>query len=319
VLTSNTGKKVLTVAISVVVSLFVCEGITRLFYRPTLLDPAMLVARHEELLPFGLKPNYRGYYVGGNVSVDGEGNRLVRPSCSGAKTVMVVGDSVAFGQGLNDDQTMASQLQTRLCGHYQVKNLVVPGYSSWNEYAAVRDYSGQVDQLILIYIPNDVTFNNDHFNLRHKPLGELADDRAHSFLRFLYSHVYLSFLVSDGVKRLVKRSDRNWIYPDGDDTAIQYSMQAIERLRELCRDRRINFSVAVYRDVWHYAQPEESDRYENAIRKNLEDRGVHEFVLKAHTEKLTVNEARLCWNDPHPSARAVELIVDDLMKEIDKQ
>lgn len=89
-------------------------------------------------------------------------------------------------------------------------------------------------------------------------------------------------------------------------------MEALKGISELCRERNIKFSVAIYRDVWHYDQPVLSGQYEQVVGKNLDKLGIDNFVLKGHIENLKPDEARVHYNDPHPSKRAVGWIVADL-------
>ena len=185
-------RKLLLSVASVLIALIPCEVIVRLSgYRPKIIDARMFQSHSDELLPYKLRPNYDGYHVGGKVHIDADGNRLVLPKCSG-KPVLILGDSVAFGQGLDDDATLSSQLQKESCGRYQVRNLAVPGYSSWNEYGAFRDYQEQVDRLILIYVPNDITYENNHLKIAGDDIADISNSRVHKLLRALYSRVYLS-------------------------------------------------------------------------------------------------------------------------------
>ena len=301
-------KRLLLFVSSLLFALALSEFALRVLgYRPRVIDPEMFQSHDDALLPYKLRPNYEGYYVGGKVHIDADGNRVVLPQCHG-KLALILGDSVAFGQGLNDDETISSQLQKQLCGQYKIRNIAAPGYSSWNEYAAFRDYQEPLNRLILIYVPNDVTYENNHLKITENQIADLSNSRTHQLLRTLYSHVYVSFLLADGLKNLKHRDSVDAV----NLSILDYSMQAIELIRELCRKRNIEFSVAIYRDLWYYTQPEESAQYENAVSTKLSKLGINNFVLKSHIQQLKLSEARVHFNDPHPSRRAVELIVSDL-------
>lgn len=302
-------KKLLLLVASVLVALALCEAAVRLSgYQPSIIDPRMFQSRNDELLPYTLTPAYSGNYAGGAVHIQSDGTRVVIPQCQG-KPLLILGDSVAFGQGLSDDDTISSQLQKLVCGQYQVRNIAVPGYSSWNEYAAFRADNQPLDRLILIYVPNDVTYENNHLKLKAGEIADLSSSRIHRLLRALYSHVYLSYLVADSFKRL--RHHEAVSYSPAPE-ALAYSMEALKGISELCRERNIKFSVAIYRDVWHYDQPVLSGQYEQVVGKNLDKLGIDNFVLKGHIENLKPDEARVHYNDPHPSKRAVGWIVADL-------
>jgi lysophospholipase L1-like esterase len=76
--------------------------------------------------------------------------------------VLTVGDSVTFGQGVADDETLAAQLETRLARRHEgtlveVLNLGVPGYDTCQEYWSYRDRAPQSrhDVVLLLYYEND--------------------------------------------------------------------------------------------------------------------------------------------------------------------
>ena len=94
------------------------------------------------------------------------GERLTLPAVVAGDKVIVAGDSVANGAMLNDDETLASRLQTRDPSRQYV-NIGIGGADADDiacalERAAKR-YPGQIRELIYIYCEND--FKDD------KPMG----------------------------------------------------------------------------------------------------------------------------------------------------
>lgn len=299
-------RKLLLTAVSLLIAFILSEGIVRLSgYRPRIIDAQMFQSHADPLMPYKLKPGYSGYYVGGEVHIEADGNRLVLPKCVG-KSVLILGDSIAFGQGVDDKETIGSQLQKETCDRYQIRSLAAPGYSSWNEFAAFRDYKYPVSRLILIYVPNDITFENNHLKIKGDSIADTSSSQIHRLLRGLYSRIYLSSLLAETIKRL--RPTESGIPPVSDHDMLAYSMDAIQRIYALCRERNTEFSVAIYRDIWHYDQPTISTQYEEKIAGSLNAMGIDNFVLKSHIEGLQPHESRLSFNDPHPSRKAVELI-----------
>jgi len=87
---------------------------------------------------------------------------------AGTLRVLVLGDSVAFGWGLEEQDTLSSQLQQLLDSagtgkRFQVWNAGVPGYATWQElsYLAEKSAALQPDLVILPFLFNDVDGNNE--------------------------------------------------------------------------------------------------------------------------------------------------------------
>lgn len=302
-------------------------GLRVLSYRPAMLDRAMFVTTGDTLVPFKLRPGYSGWYAGGYVTVDSVGNRTVRPhtpllnKADNWPTLLLLGDSQIFGQGLSDDQTTASQLQDSLLARglsVRVQNIGVPGYTSWNEFAALRDYLSRhhVDAVVLSYVPNDPTFNNDFFGLGHGQFNNVSSSALHRLTQSLYRHVYSAYLLSDTWRRF-RSSSKSQLPPlVPSDSAVDYSMAALQRIKKLCQDVGASFSVAVYRDVSTYSAPKQTTEYEHKITEALSRRGIEWFVLGSFTEHLKKSEAMVSWSDPHPSARATSYITSDILHHV---
>lgn len=324
--------------LSLVVSLLVCEVILRMSnYVPLLTDRNMYVSNNNEILPHKLKANYEGHYFGKKVKIDADGYRIVSPNSHRRNShrqidpdriILLIGDSFVFGNGLSNEETIASQLQNLLIArnlNYQVKNIGVPGYTSWNEYAALMEYLSRysADLVIVIYTPNDVTFDNDQLGISAGRYSVLADTKLHRLTQFLYRHVYISYLVRDSLQRgySLFRSNRFSVDYSAylDDAAIDYSMGALERLQKICKQKGIRFSVGIYRDVWDYDNANFSRKYEEKIKEHLDKRGIESFVIESHVAALGISEARVHWSDPHPSSKAVGFIVGDILREIERR
>ncbi|MBD0372786.1 MAG: hypothetical protein ICV60_18220 [Pyrinomonadaceae bacterium] len=279
-------------------------------YRPALLLSSAFISNNNELLPYKLKPSSTSDYSGVLATIDSDGYRVVAPHVESERKVLLLGDSVVFGYGLNDDETIPSQLQ-RLTKD-QVVNIGVPGYSSWNEYAALKDYLEihNVSKVILLYIPNDITFDNNHGGIGNGQFNDTSNSSFHRFLRFMYAHFYISYLISDRIKAITNRDKTQKVVVDW--PALDYSMQATRRIKELCQQNGIDFQVGIYRDIWYYSDKEAAEDYERRVSTALESIGVRCFVIKSHIDNLKLSEARVAWNDPHPSATAAKLIAEEI-------
>jgi hypothetical protein len=327
--------RTVSICLSVAVALVGCEIFLRLInYRPATVDPEIYVANKNDLLPYKLRPTYDNYYLGERVTVDADGYRVV-PTLLGnpgsnEKTVVVLGDSLVFGYGLRNEDTLAAKLETQVVAkhlNFRVRNIGAPGYTSWNEYAAFQDYLTRfkADQVLLIYNPNDVTFDNDYFEIGKGGQAAFSHNRLHRSLQFLYSHMYTAFLASDTAKKIYSRVNGNLkkdsssnLAEINNQPALDYSMEAISAIQKLCAERGVRFSVGIYRDTPLYNRlPEKFLAFEKLIEQNLDRRMIKWFQIKSHSEHLAPADAQVFWNDPHPSPQAVDYIVGDLMKELE--
>ena len=75
--------------------------------------------------------------------IDGNGHRRTLPAVSSDKELLMIGDSVTFGVGVNDAETAASQLQASLGDSYRVINTGVGGYTGQQAYTVADQLSNQ--------------------------------------------------------------------------------------------------------------------------------------------------------------------------------
>jgi lysophospholipase L1-like esterase len=147
-------------------------------------------------------------YIGDNsiiavsYSTDGDGRRMTIPPVIAAKRILIVGDSVAFGVGVDDGDTAASQLQKILGIEVQVINAGVGGYDGEQAFrmAEVLSRTQKYSALIYIACQNDfMAHKSKDWNqvakatLEHfKIIAERFDNRVIVFLE-----TYLEYNVRD--------------------------------------------------------------------------------------------------------------------------
>src|SRR5262249_14140204 len=94
-----------------------------------------------------------------SLSTNDQGERITVPDVVTDRVVLVSGDSVAFGAMIDDEATIASQMQTRDRTRRYV-NLGVPGDTAEQILcrleAATQRYKGRIDELIYVYCENDL-------------------------------------------------------------------------------------------------------------------------------------------------------------------
>lgn len=77
--------------------------------------------------------------------------------------VAVIGDSHAFGFGVQDNQTFASLLESTY--HYKTINLAIPSYASARELEVLKEYGKDAKYVVMQYCPNDFGENEAFIRL----------------------------------------------------------------------------------------------------------------------------------------------------------
>jgi len=331
--------KVIIAAGALIIAALIVEISLRMMnYHPRFMEMEMFVEEKNDLLPYTLKPNYEGYQVGKYVKLDSEGNRIVTPlpveisENIKEQNILILGDSVVFGFGLENGQTFASQLQhlsNKNNSNYIVKNIGAPGYTSWNEYEALKQYieNHNVDIVILFYVFNDVTLDNNALIV----MSQDQKRRYSPLKRTLYRNIYLLSFINETTARFKDNTGVTGASENRDDKivdqlystylnqeALDYSMNAISKIKSLCDENGIELLVAIPRfHMWYYNYPEFSKDFELDLISRLNKSGVKAYVAKSHVDNLSVEEINVYTNDHHPSALAVEYIVNEIYQQIE--
>jgi hypothetical protein len=169
---TQTRRRVLFAAASVLVAVALVELLLRAaFGYHGISDPR--VFRHDPELGWTLQPNARAWHsqldFGITIETDGLGLRTSpgvaaienRPPQRG---VAVLGDSFAFGWGVDGGEMFSSALERELAGRperHAVRTLGVPGYSTDQEYLLWRRLAPQlrVAQIVLLFHESDLPGN----------------------------------------------------------------------------------------------------------------------------------------------------------------
>ena len=159
------GLYVVLMGLSVVA---VLEGAARLLRSPTVAvvvrreveeaDPGGIVRATDDGRVFGGRPHYGD----DTYSVDSRGLRGPdRPPLKedGVQRLLLLGDSVAFGQGMAEDEYVAPLLEVELQkgGQWEVWNVSFPGWNTVQEAAALEVYAETVqpDRILVLWVAND--------------------------------------------------------------------------------------------------------------------------------------------------------------------
>jgi len=131
---------------------------------PVNLDPPVVYTRAGAEMSDALRS-----YLAANLlvrfsyNVDGDGFRRTHPDVQAKRKILMVGDSALFGVGVDDEDTLSSQLQRHVGSAYRVVNAGVAGYDGSQSFEVARELSGRDDYDSLVYVAH----NNDFYEPRH--------------------------------------------------------------------------------------------------------------------------------------------------------
>ena len=126
---------------------------------------------HDGILDYRARNNSHGFR-------DPE-RELAKPD--GLRRVLILGDSIAWGWGVNDGERFSDLLEERLGERVQVINLAVPGYGTDQQYWSLlqKGFAYEPDIVLLCMVLNDV-FEAEkilHYGMP-KPRFVLGDEGA---------------------------------------------------------------------------------------------------------------------------------------------
>lgn len=132
-------------------------------YVPYYMNGNAFVPSQNQTILYVPRPNFEGLYAGIRVSVNSQGFRGRELAQEGTSVfrVALIGDSVAFGQGVEEEETLPAQLtvrlQRKLNSQVEVVNLGVPGYDTCQEYLRFEESVAKLkpQTAILVYLDND--------------------------------------------------------------------------------------------------------------------------------------------------------------------
>ena len=157
----RSGKRILLGLVAVCVGLLIAECMARVFVWVAH-GPRMY--RYDPELGFSMWPNLDiwvkslPHLKAIHIRTDGLGNRITPPprEPARAETIVLVGDSFAFGEGVEEDETVAAHLSSH---GFHVVNLGVNAYGTHQEMLSYRRYAdshrGHFDWVAVLVYSND--------------------------------------------------------------------------------------------------------------------------------------------------------------------
>jgi lysophospholipase L1-like esterase len=237
--------------------------------------------------------------------------RPLKPHAAGETRILVLGDSVAFGWGVNVEDAVPRQLERVLQasqnGTVETINSGVPGYNTNQELTFLEMYGPrlQPDVALLLYVDNDIDAIDParvHLGVLPNPwknprgAGDYFLSRSRFY--FLLSHILPVVAGSVAASPADRRRTPGW----------HQSMQSLHEMARICRDRGIPLAVFHFRMI--------DDPISRALNDDLEARARADgFSFSDTLPWFTGQNIRRLTNsflDTHPNAEGHRILADGM-------
>jgi len=285
---------------------------------PGFFVPSKIAGLHYEM-----RPNFSGRVFGCEVKINSQGLRSPeRPAekPEGVRRVLVLGDSVAFGHGVEQSAAFPAVLEKLLNEKdrgttIEVINAAVPGYNSEQEYVYLREkgFALRPDVVLVAAVVNDVepAYDVDENGaLRWKDPPEIYREAMEQLLArrglrgFLARHIRL-FTLFDNLfhppyfltRRYLDYLDRIYAPESPGWLSARDSLVAI---RVMCKARGVGFLLA-FCPIPAKHEPETLRRIRERFAKLAESEGIDFVDLYDAQSRWPTDRLILSKYDRHPS------------------
>ena len=254
-------------------------------------------------------PGATGRLMGSDVAINSQGlrNAEVGAKSEGARRILMLGDSITFGWGVGQNETLPVRLSEALAARgapAEVINSGVGNYNTAMEVAWFRERG-------LGYAPDTVVLN--YFINDAEPTPVYRD--VPWFARHSYSYAVLGG-AWDAFKRRVTGDEQDWrsyyagLYADG-APGWQKAQQEIGALAALCREKGIRLVLAHIPELHElkpYAFPEVQTKVQAVAAAN----GIEYVDLLPAVAGEVPSSLWVTVPDPHPNAKGQTLLAGTL-------
>ncbi len=262
-------------------------------------------------LPFVNFPNKEGTFYGVRVKINSQGfrcNEFSPEKTAGKKRIVVLGDSLVFGWGVAQKDTIPQVLENKLnsgAERYEVLNMGVGNYNSTMEveFFKKKGLALRPDMVILVYFVNDV-----------EPIPRLSKLGYQ-----IKSRSYLLAILFDRYVKLRSRLNTNYrwcnyylsLYNPG-APALADNRAALKELAGLCRENHIPLLIASYPEL-HQLDDYPLSVATDYIRGLTAEVGVPFVDLRP---RLAAEDPKSLWvsvEDTHGNAKACRIVAEEIL------
>src|SRR3989344_4140928 len=264
---SGLALNLLLCASSVSIFLGGSEFLAQLKYTPQKLEYTGMFEYDREKV-FGLRRNNEGFFHGGHYTTNSHGFRGKEISIEKPENtvrVLVVGDSISFGHGVNDNETypyfLEQSLNEYLAGEeeapaFEVINTSVPGNSPFQEYHDMkRGLAYDPDIIVLQITLNDIIEENAGWILEE--MGMEEGNLENVSRDFVFGKQNMSSL-----DNALRQHSAFYLFLKDMQTRIQFQDPTGKNIAEKAK-RREKFTAGLLVD--EPENPEVEDAWKNAL------------------------------------------------------
>ena len=246
------------------------------------------------------------------------GGEIAVPKPAGRTRVMILGDSVVLGWGVQEDSLFSDRLQRGIDPARERIEVVGAGCGEWNtrnewEWLRARGFDLAPDAVVLVIVNNDLDpKTTGHTAVPKEEL--LATDPGHDagvlsrawgkMARRTYLGGYAQYIRKSRSTRAQRAS-----MPGDDDPRWVDARMALDDMIAACAERGVAFSACLYASADGIPAQPILDKF----RSHLEETEVAPVFMP---EGLFDKRYRLSVVDTHANAAGHELIADALEPEI---
>lgn len=302
---------------------------------PSLENPDLFIRSANAELVYELHPGFVGRAFGAEVRINSHGMRsperpMAKPK--DVRRVLILGDSVAFGHGVEQSAMFSVLLEKSLSDamtsgiRVEVINTAVPGYNSVQERMVLHEkgFAWQPDVVLVVAVINDVEpiyeftaqnglwWENPPEVYREIFEREVIGRGVRGWLR---RHVRVFGLLDRAVRPPYLLTKRYLAYLGGlyeaDSAPWRSAQEALVAMDVMCRARGIRYVLA-YCPVPAQPEPEVFGRIRSQYADFARREGITFFDLRAAQTRRPVREVTISSLDRHPSVLGHKLLAEAL-------
>lgn len=269
---------------------------------------------------------YKGVFQGVEIATNELGFRgpeVEKSKKSGTSRVLLLGDSVVLGWGVQQDKTFPYRIHDLFSEDGRNIEIIPMGVSSWNtrnqfEYLRLEGIKLSPDLVVLIIVPNDVlpkrTGNTDIAKEVLFPRKKANDSSENSekstsyYLKQIWNSLGSNLYFVKHIQYLVKRSWRRKNLSTIDEKAPKWldAKLALDGIIDLCESNDVDILFFLYGQV--------NSSHNNGslvlYKSHIESRGytTYEFPSGLHEEA----EYRISFVDGHANVKGHNVIAETL-------